>query len=769
MKNISIVMAFTFLFGRSYQSISRFPSSSDVNLSIQEKRQSLADNCIEYLKKFYDGEISTFRDDEKIDSKLINFLTKIKNRKPEYRIEDINPDDLNNGAQWLIERGATRFISRFYEELEYTFQNFDIEIVDFYQDLLFSNKEKFTEKIASLSSAQVDDLVKLVLTNRQNLEWRLNSLSGRIFFKRAGQAKYDENELAIKILEHFSKEYHITKDARGRYIYILPFDKNQMKNFKMISEDEVEDEIPLTKEGYLNGIKLLKSYLDIINAHQSLWLLNPEHGGVERKELKFITRDVIKRLSAPEFKQYYQEQTFFLGEEISDKTIIKSYKALISTQDITFLSDPFIQYLLKIANKELPEDLLDPEVQRQIYKNLRDRMLPTILDFNLGEIATNLKDIIRFNTRTDEDRKDMLRGYGYKFFSEDDKIFQDPLYLSNLLKYSQQEYVQMNHPVLKDFQEAFKKLSPDSKPFLYTNTGSDAVNYIWNIALANYRRKDNSVKEVDILFFDSVYGAGRGKAAAMGFHNIGRRQAEKLSGLDIKSPVYNEFNPKNVDQSILDQEQEILLGIKEKIANAEPTKPIGGIFIEPIVGAGGVQFFRTDFLLELQKICEENQIPIFADEVLTGGGRTGKFWGYENYLGFKPDFVIFGKGLQVAGIAAVSKIRESGFRQFNNAFSDAEAVVTSEVPVESLLKSIQVLNKINEENLLEKITENGQYLLEKLKEKDSNARGIGYLLHGEKGIEYKSALSGRSEQTSGKRIMPSFSLTREDIDELFDR
>lgn len=68
------------------------------------------------------------------------------------------------------------------------------------------------------------------------------------------------------------------------------------------------------------------------------------------------------------------------------------------------------------------------------------------------------------------------------------------------------------------------------------------------------------------------------------------------------------------------------------------------IMIELIQGEGGVFVMSQDFVKELRKVCDDNDILLLIDEVQTGIGRTGALFAYQNY-GILPDVCSFAKGI----------------------------------------------------------------------------------------------------------------------------
>jgi acetylornithine/N-succinyldiaminopimelate aminotransferase len=73
------------------------------------------------------------------------------------------------------------------------------------------------------------------------------------------------------------------------------------------------------------------------------------------------------------------------------------------------------------------------------------------------------------------------------------------------------------------------------------------------------------------------------------------------------------------------------------------------IMIEPIQGEGGVNIASTEFLAGLRKLCDENNLLLIFDEVQTGCGRTGEWFGFQ-YFDVQPDIMTLAKSL-CGGIA----------------------------------------------------------------------------------------------------------------------
>jgi putrescine aminotransferase len=71
---------------------------------------------------------------------------------------------------------------------------------------------------------------------------------------------------------------------------------------------------------------------------------------------------------------------------------------------------------------------------------------------------------------------------------------------------------------------------------------------------------------------------------------------------------------------------------------------VGAIFVEPVIGAGGVMPPPPGYLEAVRKLCESYDVLFVADEVVTGFGRLGSWFGCERF-GVRPDLLLAAKGI----------------------------------------------------------------------------------------------------------------------------
>ncbi|MFI1482497.1 diaminobutyrate--2-oxoglutarate transaminase family protein [Streptomyces sp. NPDC020747] len=82
-----------------------------------------------------------------------------------------------------------------------------------------------------------------------------------------------------------------------------------------------------------------------------------------------------------------------------------------------------------------------------------------------------------------------------------------------------------------------------------------------------------------------------------------------------------------------------------------------GMILEPVQGEGGVIPARDDWMRRMREITSARSIPLIADEVQTGVGRTGAFWAVE-HSGVTPDVMVLSKAIGGSLPLAVVVYRE---------------------------------------------------------------------------------------------------------------
>ncbi len=90
---------------------------------------------------------------------------------------------------------------------------------------------------------------------------------------------------------------------------------------------------------------------------------------------------------------------------------------------------------------------------------------------------------------------------------------------------------------------------------------------------------------------------------------------------------------------------------------------VAAFIAEPVQGAGGVIIPPADYFPRVREICDRYDVLFISDEVITGFGRTGRWFGLEHY-GVEPDLMQFAKGITsgyvpLGGIGVSDRIRDT--------------------------------------------------------------------------------------------------------------
>ena len=165
------------------------------------------------------------------------------------------------------------------------------------------------------------------------------------------------------------------------------------------------------------------------------------------------------------------------------------------------------------------------------------------------------------------------------------------------------------------------------------------------------------------------------------------------------------------------------------LATYSAPEETAAILVEPVLGEGGYVPATDGFFAGLRERCNNHGILLVVDEIQTGVGRTGRFWGHEHY-DVVPDVLVTAKGLASGfplsaftaprDVMAAARPGSQGGTYGGNAVACAAALATLEV--------------IRDERLVENAAEQGARLLASLRAVArehaaiGDVRGIGLML-----------------------------------------
>ena len=154
----------------------------------------------------------------------------------------------------------------------------------------------------------------------------------------------------------------------------------------------------------------------------------------------------------------------------------------------------------------------------------------------------------------------------------------------------------------------------------------------------------------------------------------------------------------------------------EKQILEEGPDTVAMFIAEPVQGAGGVIVPQEDYFKRIREICDQYEVLLVADEVITGFGRTGKMFGLEHW-GIEPDLMQFAKAITsgyfpLGGIGISDEIASV----MNDSGSPwMHAYTYSSHPVGCAV-ALAMMDIVEKEDFVGQAQTKGKHLLVKLKE-----------------------------------------------------
>jgi taurine--2-oxoglutarate transaminase len=161
----------------------------------------------------------------------------------------------------------------------------------------------------------------------------------------------------------------------------------------------------------------------------------------------------------------------------------------------------------------------------------------------------------------------------------------------------------------------------------------------------------------------------------------------------------------------------------EEIIRYEGPETIAAILIESVTGTNGIIIPPDGYLQGVRKLCDHYGIVMIADEVMSGFGRTGK-WFAVNHWGVVPDILTMAKGLTsaYAPLGAVAMKPEIA-KAFDQRIFESGLTYTSH-PV-SLAAAVANINVLREDKLVEHAAEMSPLLNRLLKDLGETHSSVG--------------------------------------------
>ena len=231
-------------------------------------------------------------------------------------------------------------------------------------------------------------------------------------------------------------------------------------------------------------------------------------------------------------------------------------------------------------------------------------------------------------------------------------------------------------------------------------------------------------------------------------------------------------NP-SINAEINQQHEVVFLDLNDiKGFEREISKNVCAVIIESIQGVGGLDEPTTEFLQKVAALCKENDALLIADEVQSGFGRSGKFFGFQHH-NIQPDIISIAKGMgngfPVGGVLIHENIKAK-YGMLGTTFGGNHLACVA---------TLAVLDVIERENLIANAEELGIYFNEKAKEipQVKRVKGKGLMLGLEfdfqvadlrkKLIHEHHLFTGGAKDKTVLRVLPALNITKQDLDVFF--
>jgi len=268
-------------------------------------------------------------------------------------------------------------------------------------------------------------------------------------------------------------------------------------------------------------------------------------------------------------------------------------------------------------------------------------------------------------------------------------------------------FFKTTHPPAVALAEKLAEISPP--PFnhvFFVGSGSEANDTVIRMARHYWASLGKPGKTVLIARENAYHGSTMGGGSLGGMKPIHSQGGLPIPGIHHIGQPY--WFGEGGDAS--PEEFGILAARKlEQAIEAIGEENIAAFVAEPIQGAGGVIIPPSTYWPEIARILKDREILLVADEVITGFGRTGNWFGSETF-GIEPDLMPIAKGLSsgylpIGGVLVADKVASILMEgEFHHGFTYSAHPVTAAAALENL-------RIVEEEKLVERVRDDiGPYL-----------------------------------------------------------
>jgi adenosylmethionine-8-amino-7-oxononanoate aminotransferase len=264
-----------------------------------------------------------------------------------------------------------------------------------------------------------------------------------------------------------------------------------------------------------------------------------------------------------------------------------------------------------------------------------------------------------------------------------------------------------NEPAVRLAEKIVRHAYSNSAAVYFTTAGAESNESAFKFARYYWKVKDKPQKTKIISRIHAYHGVTMAAMSATGMPIFHKMFGPLVPGFIQVPPPYAYRWTGNEEPGIGAADA------VEKAILAEGPDTVAAVIAEPVMGAGGVIVPPASYFPRLREICDRHDVLLITDEVITGFGRTGR-WFALGHWGVEPDLVSFAKGvtsgyLPLGGVIASKRVHEAiesapADRKFMHAATYSGHPVCCAVG----LRNVEI---IENEGLVERATVMGRRLL----------------------------------------------------------
>ncbi len=260
----------------------------------------------------------------------------------------------------------------------------------------------------------------------------------------------------------------------------------------------------------------------------------------------------------------------------------------------------------------------------------------------------------------------------------------------------------------------------------FSGSGSEANETAFKIAKACQQAGDKPKAYKVIARYNAYHGATGAAGSASDLLDVRHPAEPGIPGFShIPAPMSyrSEFQHGSEPSGSMYAEY-----LEREIIHQGP-ELVSAFIAEPVMQAHGVQIPPEDYFPRIREICDEYGVILIADEVITGFGRTGKWFGCQHF-GLEPDIMTMAKGITAGYAPLGATVITSALHQRLTRLADVHTFGGHAVSAAAANEAIDVYTR---EGLVERSANLGAKLLERLRALHAydivgDVRGIGMWL-----------------------------------------